>query len=81
MNSDSNKIIELLNKELSQKFPDYRVAYFFGSRLTGNFNPDSDYDVVLIFDALDYNKELKIAGWENMILRCLNFHWIKPLKQ
>lgn len=62
MNFNSNEIVELLNKELSVSFSDYRGAYFFGSRKTGDFNPDSDYDLVLIFDEIDYEKQLKVAG-------------------
>ncbi len=59
---DNASIIEKLNIALSGRFDDYRGAYFFGSRLTGGFTKDSDYDVVLIFDGLEYEKQLKIAG-------------------
>jgi predicted nucleotidyltransferase len=54
---DNTLIIEKLNAVLSSKFDDYRGAYFFGSRLTGDFTKDSDYDVVLIFDVLDREKQ------------------------
>jgi len=59
---ENDSIIEQLNLRLSQNFPDYRGVYFFGSRLNGNFNEESDYDVVLIFDELDHRKRLDIAG-------------------
>ncbi len=54
---DNTLIIEKLNSALSDKFGDYRGTYFFGSRLTGNFTEDSDYDVVLVFDVLDREKQ------------------------
>ncbi|NUN08822.1 MAG: nucleotidyltransferase domain-containing protein [Ignavibacteriaceae bacterium] len=62
MNIEQNKIVELLNKELSLSFPDYLGAYFYGSRLQGNFHGDSDYDVVLLFESIEFEKESKIAG-------------------
>jgi len=66
MLSDSN-IIDRLNRNLSSAFKDYRGAYFFGSRLTGKHNEESDYDVVLIFDELDREKRLEIAGIISLI--------------
>ena len=57
---DNSLIIEKLNTVLSSKYDDYRGAYFFGSRLTGNFTKDSDYDVVLIFDDLGDEKRRNI---------------------
>lgn len=58
----NNIIIEKLNAVLSERFPDYRGAYFFGSRVTGNFTPESDYDVILIFDSIDDAKQEEISG-------------------
>ncbi len=63
--NNNNEILNAINEELSQKIADYKGMYFFGSRLN---NPEfaasqnSDFDVVLIFDSLNYQKQLKIAG-------------------
>ncbi|GMU86818.1 MAG: hypothetical protein AMXMBFR48_20590 [Ignavibacteriales bacterium] len=64
---ESDEIIRQLNLRLSQNFPDYQGVYFFGSRLKGDFTEESDYDVVLIFDELDYPKRLEIAGVLNRL--------------
>ncbi len=62
---DNKEILSTINKVLSERFQDYKGMYFFGSRLNNpaaaNSN-DSDFDVVLIFDHLNYQKQLKIAG-------------------
>jgi len=60
--TENGKIIELLNAEFSKRFDDYRGTYFYGSRAVGNYTEESDYDVALIFDSLDYAKEMAIAG-------------------
>ena len=57
---ENDLIIENLNTLLSSSFEDYRGAYFFGSRLTGDYTKYSDYDVVLIFDVLEDDKKKKI---------------------
>lgn len=57
---DDTLIIEMLNSALSDKFDDYRGTYFFGSRLTGDFTKESDFDVVLLFDILDREKQRMI---------------------
>ncbi len=54
--------IQKLSIELSKKFKDFKGLYFFGSRIKGMQQEDSDYDIVLLFDSLNYEKELQIAG-------------------
>lgn len=61
----NDEVLKILNKTLSESFIDYRGMYFFGSRLNDSTNEipfESDFDVVLIFDDIDYRKQLKIAG-------------------
>ena len=51
----------LINK-LSHQFPDFKGLYHYGSQISKNSRIDSDYDYVLIFENIDYEKELEIAG-------------------
>ncbi|MBM2815529.1 MAG: transf 2 protein [Ignavibacteria bacterium] len=44
------KIINALKDELKRDYPDFKGIYFFGSRARGDYNDDSDYDLVLVFD-------------------------------
>ncbi|MGE5432124.1 MAG: nucleotidyltransferase domain-containing protein [Syntrophomonadaceae bacterium] len=55
-------VINKINLVLSQTFNDYRGIYFFGSRTTEEYSELSDYDVVLVFTSLDYEKQMEIAG-------------------
>jgi DNA polymerase sigma len=57
-----NEIIQRITQNISQEFKDFTGLYFFGSRTKQNYLNNSDYDIVLVFDNLDYRKELKIAG-------------------
>src|SRR5208337_2899708 len=57
-----NAIVSEINKDLSNSFGDYHGLYFYGSRMNGTNNDDSDYDLILIFDSSDYKKKLDIAG-------------------
>lgn len=54
--------IEELNIKLSKTFEDFKGLYFFGSRIKGKQKKNSDYDIVLLFESLSYEKELQIAG-------------------
>ena len=58
----NERILRIINKTLSLNFPDYRGAYLYGSRLRCDCAPDSDFDVVLLFDRIDFEKKLLIAG-------------------
>jgi hypothetical protein len=62
---DTQNALNIINETLSKSFNDYRGMYFFGSRLNNpadKIHKDTDFDLVLIFDFLDYKKLLKIAG-------------------
>ena len=57
----TNKKIEEIRNELKGKYPDFRGIYLFGSRARGDFNEDSDYDILLAFDRkIDSKFEEKI---------------------
>ena len=55
MKIKNSDLIKEINRELKEKFSDFRGTYFFGSRMTGGNRSDSDYDILLIFDReIDY---------------------------
>ncbi|MHB1686590.1 MAG: nucleotidyltransferase domain-containing protein [Ignavibacteriaceae bacterium] len=49
-NIEFENILLRLSNEIKEKYPDFNGTYLYGSRLRGNFNKDSDYDIVLVFD-------------------------------
>ena len=53
-----NKIIEELKLELKEKYPDFKGIYLFGSHARGDFNEDSDYDLLFVFDRV-INRKFK----------------------
>ena len=55
-------IVNIINRELSACFQDYHGLYFYGSRMKGTNHDESDYDLVLIFDYMDYAKKLEVSG-------------------
>ena len=42
-------LIQGMNTSLQQTFQDYLGVYFFGSRLRGDYQEFSDYDMVFVF--------------------------------
>ena len=57
-----DEILKLLHRLLQQECKSYKCSYFFGSRVYGNAKPESDYDIVLLFDKIEREKELEICG-------------------
>jgi predicted nucleotidyltransferase len=49
-------ILDEIRDELKIKYSDFKGIYFFGSRLRGNNAPDSDFDILLVF-----NREINTA--------------------
>jgi len=43
-------IINELKSLLSQKYKDFKGIYFYGSRVRGDNQADSDYDLMFVFD-------------------------------
>lgn len=58
----NQEVIHKLVDELSKNFDDFQGLYFFGSRIKAEKDSKSDYDFVLIFDSLHYEKKLDIGG-------------------
>jgi len=56
------KLLEYLREKLKSEFPDFKKLYLFGSRVKGNYHKESDYDIVIIFDQVNMDKELKVCG-------------------
>jgi len=55
-------LLDDVRSQLVSAFGDFRGLYFYGSRVVGTPREDSDYDIILVFDTIDYSKKLKIAG-------------------
>ena len=54
-------LLNEINKIIKNKYDDFQGTYFFGSRLKGDNTPDSDYDIMLIFDReIDYKFKRKV---------------------
>jgi predicted nucleotidyltransferase len=43
-------IIKHISKLFKEKFTDFIGIYFYGSRVRGKFLPDSDYDLIFVFE-------------------------------
>lgn len=60
---DLSVIIKELNNSILKAFDNFKGCYLYGSRVKGNYNDDSDIDLVLIFNnQLNYNQRLDLAG-------------------
>lgn len=60
MNKKVKKIIDKLNKGLSKLIPDFSGVYVYGSQVRGNYSPESDIDVVGIFNEINDDIETEI---------------------
>lgn len=57
-----SEIITELNKLIKEKYNDFRGSYLYGSRARGDFEENSDLDIVALFDQVDRYKELEVSG-------------------
>jgi uncharacterized protein len=57
-----SEIIKELNSKIKEKYSDFRGSYLFGSYARGDYNEDSDMDIVAIFDEINWDKEMDIHG-------------------
>lgn len=55
---DKKIIIKI--QELLSKYPKIKLVYFFGSRASGKFNDNSDYDFAIYFDKEDEIKMFNV---------------------
>jgi len=60
-------------KEIFQKYPKIKLAYFFGSRNRGNFNQESDYDFAIYVQEKDivkiFDLRLKLMNEISRVLK------------
>ena len=52
-NMNDDKIINMIKEisvHLKNEYRDFLGIYYYGSRVQGNYKPDSDYDLLFIFD-------------------------------
>lgn len=57
-----NKMINDLKKELASNFDNFEGVYFYGSRVKGDYEPDSDFDFIVLFkDSYSLESEYKLA--------------------
>jgi predicted nucleotidyltransferase len=59
---ENGDLINIIIDRFSQKFDDFKGLYLFGSRTNDTFTDESDYDIVLIFDRLNHEKDLRISN-------------------
>jgi predicted nucleotidyltransferase len=77
-------IIEKITDTLKRQYPDFKGLYFFGSRLKGVYEKDSDYDIAIIFDEITSDKKMSVFGllseieYKNDIFLDVNF---SPLQE
>ncbi len=56
------KVIQDLNKELFSKFNNFEGIYLYGSRAKGNYGPESDIDIIVLFkDSYSIKTESELA--------------------
>lgn len=60
---NTENIIKDLNKTISEKFEFFKGSYLYGSRAKGDFQEDSDIDIINIFEReLSREESLELAG-------------------
>lgn len=52
MDKKYESIINEIKNTLKSKYEDFRGVYLFGSRINGNYNEESDYDFIVVFDRI-----------------------------
>lgn len=57
---DTEKLIKELKQKLSEEFPDFIGIHFFGSRAKGSYHKESDLDLVILFDEVNYEKKKEV---------------------
>lgn len=63
MKNKVKKVINILNKELKEKFPDFKGAYLYGSQAKNTSHKYSDIDMVALFDTTP-NTPKRYEIWE-----------------
>jgi len=63
---ENDKILKLIKQTVALLAPHARLS-LFGSRATGNYHEDSDYDILIIIPQNEWNLSLKMEI-ENVLL-------------
>lgn len=58
---NSTDTLKKISESFFKYFSDFKGLYHFGSRKKAVHSDESDYDIILVFEELDYEKELAIA--------------------
>jgi len=59
---ETEKIIEVLKEKIIERFPDLIGIYLYGSRAIGNYQTESDVDILLLFPKVTSEKKFEIYG-------------------
>lgn len=62
MDKKTIQAVKLLNKILKETFKSFKGAYLYGSRTTGNASPDSDIDIVALFE-IEPDRSTRMEIW------------------
>jgi predicted nucleotidyltransferase len=60
MRKKVDKLAKDLRNNLKKSFKDFEGLYVYGSQVKGNYNKDSDVDIVVIIDANNKKKRWEI---------------------
>jgi predicted nucleotidyltransferase len=61
MNKKFDQLVNEVSKVLKEKYSDFKGIYLYGSRSRGDFNKESDYDVIYVFDReIDWHFEYEV---------------------
>ncbi|MEI8128811.1 MAG: nucleotidyltransferase domain-containing protein [bacterium] len=60
MNKKIEKVVRKLNEELSKLIPDFMGVYVYGSQVRDDCTPESDIDIVGLFNKINDDIETKL---------------------
>lgn len=65
MSKQDRQILDEFTARVRQRFPDARI-WAFGSRARGNASWDSDFDICIVWDHVDRNRDqwVRKVAWE-----------------
>ena len=63
MNEKEQKTLKFLSEKIKNTFPDSKL-WLYGSRVTGNARPDSDYDLMVVYK----EDSQRTVGFDNDML-------------
>lgn len=63
MNEKEQKTLKFLSEKIKNTFPDSKL-WLYGSRVTGNARPDSDYDLMVVYKEDSQRTKISDIVWE-----------------